>query len=260
MKVSFIFFYVFFTFSALSAQEPVTGSTEIDSIIIDRRAGIPTADSLLRGQSVTDNVVFPKEFPKAYRKKYSDPEFDYSSVKPRESVWQQFLKKIDEILDYLFGEMNPGKAMGITGVIIRILAIGLIAFLLYFLLRFLISRYGIFYKEKNQKMIIYGTELQENIHEINFEETIRGYELQGDFRSAVRYRFLKVLKMLTDRNAIHWNPEKTNRDYVSEISDPGLRQHFTDLVYIFDNVWYGEFSIDESNYKQFRAKFDLVIH
>lgn len=260
MRRKFLFLSALFLLSALPAQEPVTGSKLMDSIVIDRRAGNPAADSLLRSHTSTDNVVYPKEFSKDYRERYNDPDFKYSSVKPRESVWQQFLKKINEILDYLFGELNPGKAMGITGIILRILAVGLIAFLLYFVLRFLISKYGLFSAKTNQPVVINGTEIYENIHEINFDETIRGFEQQGDYRSAVRYRFLKVLKVLTDKNLIKWNPEKTNRDYISEINDLRLREDFTDLVYIFDNVWYGEFSIDEGNYKQFRVKFDLVIH
>ncbi len=259
MRLKYSLFYILFLCAALSAQEPVPGTTKIDSILLDRYTGSAAADTFSRGSTVTDNQVYPKKFAKDYRQQYRGPDFDYSGVKPRESVWQKFLKKVEEIIDFLFDELNPGKAMGITGIIIRIMAILLISFLLYFLLRFLISRYGSFSSKKNSKVIINGTEVHENIHEINFAQTILAYEQQGDFRSAVRYRFLKVLKNLTDQNVILWTPEKTNRDYTSEITQPELKQQFSDLVYIYDNVWYGEFDIDEASYKHFSVKFDSVV-
>ncbi|WP_187695248.1 DUF4129 domain-containing protein [Chryseobacterium sp.] len=259
MKLRFSLLFLLFLCAAFSAQEPVSGTTKIDSILLSRYSGSAASDSFSHGSAVTDNQVYPKKFAQNYRQQYRGADFDYSGVKPRESIWQKFLKKVEEIIDFLFDELNPGKAMGITGIIIRVLAILLISFLIYFLLRFLVSRYGTFSAKKNNKVIINGTEVHENIHEINFAETILAYEQQGDFRSAVRYRFLNVLKNLTDRNVILWTPEKTNRDYLSEITQPDLKQQFSDLVYIYDNVWYGEFSIDEASYKHFSVKFDSVV-
>ena len=149
--------------------------------------------------------------------------------------------------------------MQVTGIILRIFAIALTGFLLYFLLRFLFSREGgFFFRKKNSKVEIEGAVIHENIHEINFPETIAKHERASDFRSAVRYRFLLVLKKLSDRKVIDWTPEKTNKDYIAGIAEPRLKETFTDLVYIFDYVWYGEFPIDELSYKHFKEKFEAV--
>ncbi|MEI7487385.1 MAG: hypothetical protein WCJ72_08235 [Chryseobacterium sp.] len=54
-----------------------------------------------------------------------------------------------------------------------------------------------------------------------------------------------MLKKLSDKKSINWNPEKTNKDYVTELKVPNLKNEFSNLSYIFEYVWYGEFSIDE---------------
>ena len=81
-------------------------------------------------------------------------------------------------------------------------------------------------------------------------------ENQQDYRLAIRYHFLRMLKTLTDKNLIDWNPEKTNRDYISEISASELKEQFKDASRIFDYVWYGEFSINETEYKTYKDKFN----
>ena len=100
-------------------------------------------------------------------------------------------------------------------------------------------------------------ELHENIHEINFQESIKDYERNRDFRYAVRYQFLWVLKILADKNIIEWNPEKTNRDYMSEIKEKQLQGKFRDATKIFDYVWYGEFEIDENSYHKMKEKWSV---
>ena len=114
---------------------------------------------------------------------------------------------------------------------------------------------NLFFGKKNKKVEINAEELHENIHEINFPESIAKFERQGDFRSAVRYQFLFVLKKLSDKKQISWNPEKTNKDYLMELKAEHLKNEFSGLSYIFDYVWYGEFSIDEQAYLTFKNQY-----
>lgn len=109
--------------------------------------------------------------------------------------------------------------------------------------------------KKNKKINLNEEELHENIHEINFPETITRFELQGDYRSAVRYQFLFILKKLSDKKLINWNPEKTNKDYTAELKASQLKNDFSDLAYIFDYVWYGEFDIEEQDYQKFKNQY-----
>lgn len=214
------------------------------------------ADSVLEANPVTENTVFPKKFKENLPSRYKGKDFDYTTSKPRESFFEKLQRKIMQLIQSIFGETSLETSSQVTKVIIRLFAIILVGFLLYFIVKFLINNNGLsFFGKRNKKIEIYEEELQENIHEINFPQSIARFENDGDYRSAVRYQFLFVLKKLSDKKLILWNPEKTNKDYVAELKAAHLKNDFHNLSYVFDYVWYGEFSIDEQSYQKFKNQF-----
>lgn len=216
------------------------------------------ADSVLKKNPVSENELYSKEFKKDIPSRYKGNEYDYSVSKPRESFWQKLLRKVDRILRSIFGETVFAKSSELTGTLIRLFAIILVGFLLYFIIKYILGKDGNFiFGKKNKKLALNVEELHENIHEINFPESIAKFELTGDYRSAVRYQFLFILKKLSDKKLINWNPEKTNKDYVAEVKATHLKSEFSDLSYIFDYVWYGEFKIDEQSYQKFKNQYQV---
>lgn len=214
------------------------------------------ADEVLSKNLVTDNVVYPKKFRPNFRENYRGAEFDYTTVKPRESIWEKLERRLIKLWQTVFGDIDARTAPQYAEIFLRIFAIIIVAVVLYFLINFLLGKEGnYFFSRKNRKIAISGKDLHENIHEINFPQTIDEFERKKDFRSAVRYRFLFVLKQLSDSKIIDWNPEKTNRDYFFEIKNNAAQNRFSELVYIFDYVWYGEFELDEKSYQHYRGKF-----
>ncbi|MBW8361535.1 MAG: DUF4129 domain-containing protein [Kaistella sp.] len=253
-KIFSLFFFSFFLFG-FSQEPPPPPVYEIDTVVVKLRDGY-SADSILRANPTTENTVFPKKFKEKFRSQYKGPEFDYTTVQPRESFMEKIKKFIQKIVEAIFGNIDPGKTASLTENIIRFFAVIIIGFVLYFLVRFLLGKDGnYFFRKKKGKIKIDDRDLHENIHEINFTETIEAFERQKDYRSAVRYRFLSVLKVLADKKLIIWNPEKTNKDYAEELKDIRLKNGFRELAYIFDYVWYGEFDIDEVNYNYFKEQF-----
>lgn len=79
-------------------------------------------------------------------------------------------------------------------------------------------------------------------------------EEQGDYRRAVRYHFLRLLMLLSERGLIHLSPEKTNAAYVRELS-PELRQSFTRLVLMYEYTWFGRRQITQETYRQIAGVF-----
>ncbi|MCY0970637.1 DUF4129 domain-containing protein [Chryseobacterium wangxinyae] len=214
------------------------------------------ADSVLLKNPVSENTLYPKHFKENMRSKYKGEEFDYSTSKPRESFWDKLMRKLLKLIQTIFGETSFENSAKITTIIIRLFAILLVGFLLYFIIRFILGKNGSFiFGKRNKKVIINDEELHENIHEINFPESISSFERSKDYRSAVRYQFLFLLKKLSDKKLILWNPEKTNKDYVAELKVPHLKNEFSNLSYIFDYVWYGEFNIDEESYAKFKEQY-----
>ncbi|MDN3695031.1 DUF4129 domain-containing protein [Chryseobacterium tructae] len=251
-----ILFFILFLFSLGFVKAQDDGYMEDSLYTTGHYHNMLRADSVLVKNPVSDNSVYPKEFKQNVPSRYKGNEFDYSVSKPRESFWQKLLKKVDRILRSIFGDTVFTKSSEFTGVVIRLFAIILVGFLLYFIIKYILGKDGNFiFGKKNKKLNLNVEELHENIHEINFPESIAKFELTGDYRSAVRYQFLFVLKKLSDKKLINWNPEKTNKDYVSELKVTHLKSEFSDLSYIFDYVWYGEFNIDEQSYQKFKNKY-----
>lgn len=257
MKFRILFFFFLLQFISGNSQElpPSPMSGVKDSVEVSYNGQYYT-DSLLLEKPTTDNVIFPKSFEEKFQSKYKGADFDYTTIKPQESLWQRIQKRIMKILESIFGKVDPSKTASYAENIMRIFAVIIIGFVLYFLIKFLLGKDGnFFFSKKNKKINIANQDLLENIHEINFSESIEKFERQKDYRSAVRYQFLMILKKLADKKLINWNPEKTNKDYLSELKTNDFKTNFKELAYIFDYVWYGEFEVDEENYHIFKQKF-----
>lgn len=97
--------------------------------------------------------------------------------------------------------------------------------------------------------------INENIHELNLDQLIAQATELKNFRLAVRYLYLKVLKQLSDSELIVWKTGKTNRMYVVELNKNQLHQPFEYLTTQFEYVWYGEFEMNDKTYENVRSKF-----
>lgn len=233
---------------------------DVEEVVIQDSAKSETfieSDSLVKSNYSTDNILYPKNFAPNYKSKYKSNDFDYEVLKPKQSIWDKIKLKIAELLSKIFKDLDPNKANAYTVNILRIIGIVVIAFLIFILLRYLMYKEGNFlFGRKNRKINIRTQDLEENIHEINFPQTILQLEQQKDYRSAIRYQFLFALKKLSDKNLIQWNPEKTNRDYLRELKNENLREDFRKIAYVYDYIWYGEFITQEKEYQYYKTYFN----
>jgi hypothetical protein len=248
--------YFLLFFFAFGLSQKASPTVVIDSLL-EKKTNLHPTDSILRAKPTTDNTLFDKKFAPDFRKKYRSDEFDYTRTKPHESIWSRIKKSIYKIISRIWENINPIGSLDYIGIIVKVLVIVIIGLILYFLVKFLISKDGnLFFSKKNMATKISDENITENIHEINFSKEIANYELEKKYRLAIRYQFLWVLKKLSDTKKIQWNIEKTNKDYVNQLSSTPLHTSFVDLVNIFNFVWYGEFSIEENKYKEFKQKFE----
>jgi hypothetical protein len=95
---------------------------------------------------------------------------------------------------------------------------------------------------------------------MKFDQLIRDAIEKGNYRYAIRLHYLRTLKDLSDRSLIAWKPEKTNLQYIQEMSRHPDAAAFEQLTDIFDWVWYGEFEVDAQNYTALLAPFDQFHH
>lgn len=249
-------FFLSFTFG--KAQELVQDNT--DSVYAKTFQNAQKIDSALFSGYETDNRLYPKTFRENFRKHYQTDDFNYTPSKPKTTGWDRLMAKIAEWLANLFNDVDGRETLSVTGIILKIVGFAVLGFVLYIVISYFISENGNFiFRKKPKTITVEAEDIVENIHEINFQEKILGCENQGDYRSAVRYRFLNVLKKLSDQKKIEWNAEKTNHDYLRELKSAQAKTDFAELIYIFEYIWYGEFEINEEVYHQIKPKFEVKI-
>ena len=57
---------------------------------------------------------------------------------------------------------------------------------------------------------------------------------------------------------ISWEPYKTNYEYFLEIKDSKIRNHYQTVALVFDNIWYGNFEINEADYHKNNHEFEIL--
>jgi hypothetical protein len=68
-----------------------------------------------------------------------------------------------------------------------------------------------------------------------------------------------MLKKLSEKQIIEWDVEKTNSDYLYEIKDEAQKEDFAYLSYLYNNIWYGEFELDEATFAKAKNAFEKSI-
>jgi hypothetical protein len=107
----------------------------------------------------------------------------------------------------------------------------------------------IFIKNKEASKIILEFD-EENIEEVDFEALTKNALLNGNYKLAIRYQFLDVLKRLSNAGIIEWQPYKTNYEYLLEIKNGELKNHFRKAALVFDYIWYGNLDLSTEDYQE----------
>ena len=89
----------------------------------------------------------------------------------------------------------------------------------------------------------------------DLEVLIRQALQAGNYRLAVRYKYLQTLYKLAAKKMLELAADKTNYQYVREISNQNYQNDFAALTLNYEYVWYGEFEIEENIYKRIEAGF-----
>jgi hypothetical protein len=133
-----------------------------------------------------------------------------------------------------------------------------IAFLIYFLVRFLSDRGSMKDKKILQKEYSLG-HLEENLENSDMEHFLALALESGDYRTAIRVFYLTIIKNLHEQKLILWKKEKTNFDYVRELRGSVHYDSFRSATRAFELVWYGNAQIAEKEYLHLEPVFRRFI-
>ena len=194
-----------------------------------------------------------RRFQEAELDKYlEDPDLDYDRSLHHENLWwDRFMRWLQRQLFKLFGNRVGGAVLGNLHWIILGLSVLLI---LWFFRRHLLE--GVF--GMGAKPVRQVTEMPENIEELDLDKLLRDAENGTEWRMALRYQWLKVLRKLVDEGRIKWQPRFTDADYLSQLKEPALRVTFSELSFLFKWVWYGDAPMDAERYRHLKPAFEAA--
>lgn len=239
-------FYVCFFISACLSDNVAafcqdSDSTLNESVVVEGGSEYGNEDGSLDSYALPDSSeITPRSADaEALQKLKSDPALQYKEPPTiAESIWDRFLLWLRQLIASIFESAvttNWGKLLAyITGIVLVIV-------LIMMLLK--VNAFKVLYSGDGASGFRYNA-LDENIHEMDFEKLIEEAIAKSDYRGGVRLVFLYALKMLSDKDHIHWNQGKTNHDYLDELKLAELKPGFSDLNYYFEYAWYGNFKIN----------------
>ncbi len=200
-----------------------------------------------------------RHFPTDFKTKYNNSHFIYEYTVEAETIgwWDRFKRWLaDKLINYFSSSREASKFVDI---LIKVLYILAILLAVYFIAKALINKEGNWiFGKKTKSLNVDAQKLEKQLLETDFDSLIAKAVAKANYRLAIRYQYLKTLKLLAKKNIIQWEFEKTNRDYYYEITQVSIKEQFAYISYIYNYSWYGEFQVDESIYKDAEMAFQKL--
>jgi len=234
---------VYILFFILLAILPVSLSAKADTLAI----------------KYDSSEIIPMTFDQNHLQDYkSDKAFDYKEKVIKNTFWtkiKQWLYDIFlRIFKWIFGHEKAVSYLSKFNEIIPY--IGLAA-LLFFVIRFLFRANLIKYFGGNDADAEVNYDEDEDIiRKKNIDNLIKEAIEIEDYRLALRYYFLKLLKKLENNGIIKWESQKTNFDYLNEIKQKEQHSKFKRFTLWYDYIWYGKYPLNHIEFNEMSKEFN----
>jgi hypothetical protein len=182
---------------------------------------------------------------------FDTPEYQYKPVKPKQintSWWDRFKR----FLERLFMNLDLSRPDGTksSGNIWKwILFVSLLAVAIYLFIK---SPFISIIRSKKRVTDVNFEAEEIQMSEASIDDIIQQSELNSDYKKAIRYQLLKLLKYLSESRQIEWESHKTNQDFINEITHKETRDAYKSIAQQYDLVWYGERIIDDKAYEEIK--------
>lgn len=157
---------------------------------------------------------------------------------------------------------SPPPNTALLGWILKIFAFIAVIVMILFLLYSFVGVQGL-QKGENRTFdpnaVINTQTIAEDIHKFDLPVLIKQAIQQQDYTVAIRLYYLLVIKTLSEKDLIRWQKDKTNRNYLNELTDISLKNKFRTLTNIFERVWYGEVVVDAPIFEGIQEQFQAFI-
>lgn len=124
------------------------------------------------------------------------------------------------------------------------------------LIWYLLANNFILFRKKKQGLAEdTSVEEHQDLFSLDYAYQIQKALEQKNYRLAIRLQYLELLKKLTDRELIHFLPDKTNFDYLMQLRGSAYYDDFFAVTRSYEYSWYGLFDITEGMYQKINSVF-----
>jgi len=212
--------------------------------------------------SISDQPYQKRHFDKDFKDRYSGSKFNYEGnavvkISPRGSGQYEDYKN-----EKLKKEKEDNNNYNISIPNISWIFYLALAFAVIYLAYILLNEgsSGLFSNSnKNARIINHDQISAENIENTDINALISSAEKNNDFRLAIRFYYLLVLKNLAIKNHIKFEEDKTNAEYLDEINDKPFSENFAYISYLYNYIWYGEFPLNLFQYEKAKSNFTILL-
>jgi hypothetical protein len=117
---------------------------------------------------------------------------------------------------------------------------------------------------QNARIAYDGTEITSDnvdqyLHETDLDRFLKDALREQNYTLAIRLYYLQIIKELSNKNAIQWSKEKTNRDYQREMRNHHLADPFRRATRSFEQAWYGKEPLSAAQYTIIAPQFQDLL-
>lgn len=190
----------------------------------------------------------------------NNDDFIYEREPQDLSYWEDlgnwFSDKLERFMRWVFGDYEANRFLvGLLGALPFIFLACILGLIVYLFIRY--NPLGRYLKTSEEPSVLMSTE-EDIIRHKDIPLLIDHALRDKNYRLAVRYAYLLIIKKLTEADLIDYRFEKTNTDYIKELENEDVKEGFGQITRLYDFIWYGNFDIVEEDYKKAQSTFDKL--
>jgi len=105
---------------------------------------------------------------------------------------------------------------------------------------------------------VFLSEDEQIIKEKDIPDLVENALAENNYRLAMRYSYLLILKELDKYHLIEYEAQKTNTDYLAELKPGSIADHFKTITHLYDFTWYGGFSLKRKRFEKARDEVQKI--
>jgi hypothetical protein len=93
--------------------------------------------------------------------------------------------------------------------------------------------------------------------EMDYDHAIRKCQEEGNYRSAIRYMYLRLIRTAGEKNGIPFRDSSTNTEIARTFGNHPMADEFRFLSMVYEYIFYGGFLPEKELYDSLKNKFEV---